>query len=69
MNINPRWLSLTEASKYASMCKKTMARYVASGDIYASRKGGKWFVDKESIDAFFMADKVTIKELLARVRR
>ena len=69
MDLHPRWLSLTEASKYASMCKKTMVRYVASGDIYASRKGGKWFVDKESIDAFFLADKVTVDELLARVRR
>jgi hypothetical protein len=69
MDINPRWLSLLEAAKYASMCRKTLMKHVLSGEVYASLKGGKWYVDRNSIDAFFLADKVTVEELLARVKR
>lgn len=55
-DIAPRWLSLAQAARYASMCTKTLRRYLETGDIYGSRRGGKWFVDRESIDRFFLAD-------------
>jgi hypothetical protein len=49
------------------MSKKTLMKHIGAGEIYASRKGGKWYVDKESIDAFHMGSSVQIEETLARI--
>jgi excisionase family DNA binding protein len=51
----PRWLSLTKAAAYASMSKGTIMRYILDGEIYGTRKGGKWYVDRTAIDTFFLA--------------
>jgi excisionase family DNA binding protein len=56
----PRWLSLAEASKYVSMHRQTLMRYIVAGKIYGALKGGKWFVDRESIDAFMLEDNIEI---------
>lgn len=63
----PRWLSLAMAARYASMCKNTLRQYIEAGDIYGSLKGGKWYVDRESIDAFFLSDEKRIDGIVSRV--
>ena len=61
--IIPRWLDLAHAARYASMHRKTLLKYVLAGEIYGTRKAGKWFLDVHSIDAFFEADKVLVARL------
>ena len=67
-NINPRWLGLRQACQYASMSENTLLAHVRAGDIYGSKKVGKWYVDKKSIDAFFETEKMFIKTILASLR-
>ena len=66
--ITPRWLSITKACRYSGMSDKTLMRYVTNGEIYGSKKGGKWYIDRNSIDTFFKSDAVAINETLARLR-
>jgi len=67
-DILPRWLSITEACTYAGMSDKTLIRYVKDGAIYATRKGGKWYVDRQSIDSFMLSDNVFVEETVARLK-
>jgi hypothetical protein len=67
-DFSPRWLSITQASKYAAMSDKTLMHYILSGDVYATKKGGKWIVDRESIDLFMLADDMHVKVALAKAR-
>ncbi len=58
--ITPRWLDLRVAGIYCSMHRQTLMRHVHAGEIYATRIGGKWFVDRDSIDSFMMSSMVLI---------
>ena len=66
--ISPRWLSVTDACRYSSMSDKTLMRYVKTGEIYGKKLGGKWYIDRYSIDAFLKSDEIVINETLARFR-
>ena len=68
-DITPRWLDLASAEKYTCMAKKTLKKRIEAGEIYGSLKGGKWFVDRESIDAFHLADKAQVEKIVERVLR
>ena len=46
------------------MHRQTLMRYVMAGEIYGTLKGGKWYLDKESIDLFFLEDKIVIEKCL-----
>jgi len=50
------------------MSDKTLMHYILSGDVYATKKGGKWIVDRESIDLFMLADDMHVKVALAKAR-
>ncbi len=63
-----RWLSVTLACKYACMSPKTIMKYIRQGEIYGTLKGGKWYIDRESIDAFFLEDNIKVKNILAQLR-
>jgi hypothetical protein len=67
-DFSPRWLSITRACIYAGIGEKTLMHYILSGDVYATKKGGKWIVDRESIDLFMLADDMQIKVALAKAR-
>jgi len=67
-DINPRWLSVTEACKYISMSDKTLMNYVKSGEIYGAKKVGKWYIDRLSIDSFMKADDIFVRETVARLK-
>lgn len=69
IDINPRWLSVTQACKYCAMSDKTLMRHVIKGDVYGTKKGGKWYIDRNSIDAFMQDDDVFVKETLERLRK
>jgi len=64
----PRWLSLASAAQYASMSKNTFIKYIQDGKIYATQKGGKWYVDRESIDHFMIEDDVIVRKVLDSFR-
>lgn len=68
--IIPRWLSLSEACQYASMSARKMKRHIKAGEIHGLKKG-KWFVDRNSIDAFFRDDNfqnLMVEKVLASFR-
>jgi len=65
-----RWFSLKEACQYASISKRKLIKHIKDGEIYGSKKG-KWFVDRESIDAFFLNggfEKLAVEKILASIR-
>lgn len=66
-DITPRWLSFTEACKYASMSPNTLMRYVPHS-IYGTKKGGKWYIDRLSIDDWMNKDSEEIEVAVARLR-
>jgi len=51
-----RWLSMPKACKYSEMSKNTLIRCIKNGDIKASKRRGKWIVDRRSIDKYYEAD-------------
>jgi hypothetical protein len=68
-SLSARWLDLKAAAAYTSMSAKTLMKYIKRGEIYASHKDGKWYIDRESIDAFHLSDKVKVEETVARILR
>ena len=67
VDINPRWLSVREACRYTSMSENTLMRYVPT-DIYGTKKGGKWYIDRHSIDAFMDRDREDVKLTVERLK-
>lgn len=65
--IDPKWLSLRAACARASMSEKTLIFHIASGEIYGTKKGGKWYIDRDSIDDYFNADREAVRAAVARV--
>jgi hypothetical protein len=54
-----RWLTLREAMDYAKVKSVTTIRaWIDDGYIYAHKRSGQWIVDRESIDDWFLSDKV-----------
>ena len=56
--IPPRWLSITQAMRYAPALgrKKIMTR-IEQKDFDAYLDDGKWVIDRYSMDRHFMKDK------------
>ena len=65
--IMPRWFSLSTACFYAGLGEKTLLRLIMSGDIYGTRPGGKWIIDRLSIDEYFLRDEKQVKKVLAQI--
>jgi excisionase family DNA binding protein len=61
-SVTPRWLSIKQACNYASMSRNTLMAYIESGEIYGTLKGGKYFVDRDSMNAFFLDEGSRSKE-------
>jgi excisionase family DNA binding protein len=54
----PRWLRISDASRYASLDRKTIKRMLVEGLLRGDRTpGGHWRVDRESIDEYFAGDE------------
>ncbi len=68
-SVHPRWLSITDACKYISMSYKTLMQHVLNDEIYGTKKGGKWYIDRYSIDRFMLADEVDVAAIIADVKR
>lgn len=54
LDISQRWLTVTEACLYAKMSKNTLMGTIDSGHVFASKRGGKWIVDRKSIDQYYL---------------
>jgi hypothetical protein len=67
MDITPRWLSVREACRYTSMSENTLMQYIPS-KIYGTKKGGKWYIDRESIDLFMDKDRQDVILEVARLK-
>lgn len=57
LNISQRWLTISEACQYSKMSKNTLKAVIDSGGIFASKRGGKWIVDRTSIDKYYFYDE------------
>jgi hypothetical protein len=68
-DINPRWLSVSQACKYASMSRPTLMNHILNGNFYA-KKDGKWRVDRYSIDTYLLSDNddEIIRKILAGMK-
>ena len=54
-----RWLTLSEAMAYAKVkSPNTIKKWINEGYIYAHKRSGEWIVDRESIDDWFLSEKV-----------
>ena len=70
----PRWLSITDATStkqrkgYTSMSERTLTDYIKDGRIYGTKKGGKWYIDRMSIDDFMNQDRAEIRNAIESFR-
>ena len=54
-----RWLTMEEAVKYAGIkTKKTMKKWLDEGYIYGHKRSGSWIIDRQSIDDWYLSDKL-----------
>ncbi len=51
------------------MSYKTLMQHVLNDEIYGTKKGGKWYIDRYSIDRFMLADEVDVAAIIADVKR
>lgn len=51
------------------MSDKTLMRYIKDGSIFGTKKGGKWYVDRISIDAFMASDDIFVKNTVERLMK
>lgn len=67
----PRWLSLALAARYCSLSKVTILRYVKDGVIKGKKIGGKYILDRYSIDQFMdlcPEEEELVRSILGAVR-
>ncbi len=63
------WLTLNEASDYARVSTRTLRRWGRQEKIVMVRPaGGKVFVQKESIDAFYLNQKEEEEALWQKIK-
>jgi len=53
-----RWLTMAEATEYAKIKSKTMLKWIKKGYIYAFKRSGQWIIDRQSIDDWYLSDKL-----------
>jgi hypothetical protein len=52
-------MTFKEAMAYAKVkSKTTMLKWINEGYIYGFKRSGEWIIDKESIDDWFLSDKI-----------
>ncbi len=54
-----RWLTMGEAKKYAKVKSvKTIKKWLDEGYIYGHKRSGSWIIDRQSIDDWYLSDKL-----------
>ena len=54
-----RWLTMNEALEYAKVKSvKTLKMWVDKGYIYGNKRTGSWIFDRQSIDDWYLSDKL-----------
>jgi len=53
-----RWLNMAEATEYAKIKSKTMKKWLDEGYIYGFKRSGQWIIDRQSIDDWYLSDKL-----------
>ncbi|MCI4625029.1 MAG: helix-turn-helix domain-containing protein [Candidatus Magnetoovum sp. WYHC-5] len=68
-----KWLTLQEACVYARVSENTLSGLVKDGHIYGRLVGGKWIIDRQSIDDYYNAERwqeqLAIMEIKRRYKR
>ena len=63
MAVPGRWLTMKEAQAYAKVKSlNTIKKWVNEGAIYGRPRSGRgdWIIDRDSIDKFYLEDKIEI---------
>ncbi|MBI5193256.1 MAG: helix-turn-helix domain-containing protein [Nitrospirae bacterium] len=64
-----KWLSLEHACIYMTgLSENTVLKHIREGDIYGIRKGGKWVIDRESIDEYYNTERAAERILFERIK-
>ncbi len=63
----PRWLPLRAACFYSGIREKKMLNHVENGDIYGTLDGGKWIIDRLSIDNYFLLTNKKVENIIANI--
>lgn len=54
-----RWLTMGEAKEYAKVKSvKTIKKWLDEGYIYGHKRSGSWIIDRQSIDDWYLSDKL-----------
>lgn len=64
-----RWLTMEEASNYGRMGRPKLMELIRSGQIYGTKRTGKWLIDKESIDRFLFEEDLEDSKLAVDVEQ
>lgn len=56
-----RWLTFAEAVKYSRRGKEWLLQKLKTGEIYGYLEKGKWIVDKQSIDDYYLQNKIGLE--------
>ena len=50
---------MQEAVEYARIkTEKTMKKWLDEGHVYGFKRSGSWIIDRQSIDDWFLSDKI-----------
>jgi hypothetical protein len=61
--VSGRWLTMKEAKEYAKVKSiNTIKKWVNEGHIYGRPRSGRgdWIIDRDSIDQFYLEEKIEI---------
>ena len=59
INTRCRWLTLKEAMEYAKVkSSNTILKWIDEGYIYGHKRSGHWIIDRQSIDDWFLSEKI-----------
>jgi excisionase family DNA binding protein len=64
-----RWLSIEEACKYGKMSRNKLLGFVRNGEIHGTKRTGRWRIDRESIDSFFLEEDLQEGRIYVDLKR
>ena len=57
-----KWVTLSEASQLLRRCRQTVVKLIEEGEIYGTNKGGRWLIERASIDSYLYEDKRLVED-------
>ncbi len=63
-----KWLDLQEACLYSCLSENTLKGLIKAGHIYGKLVGGKWIIDRQTIDDYYDAERAIERIQLEKVK-